>query len=312
MKSIVKYSYLLLAAMVFSACNDALDDELFDKTVVFTKNGFQDIHIDYVNNGEVITNLPISVSGTSANMQDVNVTVLLDEDTLNTYNFERFRNQTALYYRLLPAASYQLGSSNVTIASGQESTILPIRLDVQQIDKFNDYVLPLRIGQNSAYTIGPSKYSKVLMRILFQNYFSGDYVVSGRLRDLTFNSEISLTSRTLKVVDERTCYFYAGTIDANSTLADKEKFIIKVHTDPETGEASLTALDPAIELEQRHAKIEQSTEQDPLNQNIEITTVKLTLTYRYKDISNTVDPPTMEFDGSMTLVKTRDISVWNK
>ncbi|MFZ4861060.1 DUF4973 domain-containing protein [Sphingobacterium sp. Mn56C] len=304
MKKIIFLSILSIGTLY--CCNPMLDDELFEKTVVFTKNGFQDMLIDYNSQEETIAMLPVSISGTTRNTENVHVKVALDTDTLNNYNFERFRNQTNLYYNLLPEDSYALSAQDVIIPNGSERVMLPIKLKPAKIDKLKDFVLPLRISETSSYSIGPNKYSKALLRILFQNYFSGNYVVSGKVRDKTYNSEINLSSRTLKVVDENTCYFYAGNIDPNSNLDINNKFIIMLHVNPDTKIVSLFAADPAIELQPQTAKIETSINTDPQHNNTEITTLKITLKYTYKDITNTLSPPTMEFDGSMTLVKIKD------
>ena len=98
MKKIFIYAAVLFGICSFTSCDNNIADEQFTKMVLLTKNGVQDYNIEFTGEGQVELKLPISINGTSKNDRDVTVRLIEDADTLKDYNFERFRNRTALYY----------------------------------------------------------------------------------------------------------------------------------------------------------------------------------------------------------------------
>ena len=67
------------------------------------------------------TILPIyfGVNGTSANDKDICLTMEIDPDTLQKYNWEKYKNQSDLYYKILPAGTYTFDADSWTIPSGE-------------------------------------------------------------------------------------------------------------------------------------------------------------------------------------------------
>ena len=72
-------------------------------------------------------NLPILLSGSTANTQDRTIHVALDKDTLNTLNEERYGQRDKLYYQLLESQYYTTPES-VEIPAGESIGVLPIDL----------------------------------------------------------------------------------------------------------------------------------------------------------------------------------------
>ena len=67
MMKMMKYRllFLYILGMTVAACNNDLPDELFVKRVVIAENGFQDLRVEYPEDGTVNTQITISISGTS-------------------------------------------------------------------------------------------------------------------------------------------------------------------------------------------------------------------------------------------------------
>ena len=108
--------FLYILGMTVAACNNDLPDELFVKRVVIAENGFQDLRVEYPEDGTVNTQITISISGTSVLSKDVEAQVKVCPDTLDDYNYERFVQDTMLYYTLLPEDCYTLeNEGKVTI-----------------------------------------------------------------------------------------------------------------------------------------------------------------------------------------------------
>jgi hypothetical protein len=222
---------------------------------------------------------------------NVTVDLTVDIDTLEAYNFEKYRNSTALYYDLLPEDCYELESSSVTLEAGSEYTLLPITFNIDKIDKYEDYVLPLTISSASGASIGKAPYNTILMSIVLSNNYSGTYSSDAKLEDFTDRTTLNLTqNRKLRVIDHSTVYFYAGNVSEDDE--DKSDYIVQM-TVNEDSTLTLNALNPDIELEADESNIEdqinvveQVVTADPKDHSKEYVLTKFYLSYEYKDISN--------------------------
>ena len=136
--------YLSLALAVLTlgqqSC-DNLPDEQFDKYVLMTRNGFIDREIVYNASGKATTEVSVSVSGSSDVAHDVEVEVEVYPDTLDQYNFEKFRTDSASYYDL--AEHYTIPNPKLTIRKGEAYGVFDVVFDVKQMDKYKDFVLSL-------------------------------------------------------------------------------------------------------------------------------------------------------------------------
>lgn len=296
-----------LMSMFIISCEN-LPDEQFEKRVVFTKNGFVDWEINYDETGLDTTNVSVSVSGTSVLGGDVTVDFVLNPDTLASYNLEKFRGKEELYYKILPNNCYKFLSENVTIKSGTEYALLPIEINMSNIDKYGNYVLPLRIDKVSSCSVGLPLYTTVMMNILLKNSFSGFYNVSGKLKDKSDNSELDMASfkKTLRVINDNTCYLYIGNVE--ETNVNRATYIVEV-TFNNNGTLSYKALNseaisfscPEPNLDSDINTWERTISQNTAGGKDDLLTIKLNMQYTYKDITDPAVPIEREFKGALVM-----------
>ena len=303
MKIINSCLILFLTGCLMTAC-DQLEDELFTKKVIFTNNGFVEYPLYLTESGDETIHLSVSVSGTSSNSSEVQVKYQLNENALNEYNYNKYRDLVGSYYKLLPADCYTFINNDVVIESGQEYGLLPIRFHFDKINKYERYVLPISLTETSVYETD-SIHSKVLLNINLLNEFSGAYAMANSFLYIDRDTlPVSGSSRSFYAVDHNTCYFYAGNISDLSF--NFEKHAIEVSLNPVDSTLSFRAIYselnltfPAADKDEKintfsvaESKYEGS--KDP------ITTTQLNFEYTYDDLTLGVEVPiTKRFKGSL-------------
>lgn len=229
--------YILLACVVTLtySCNDEWKEELYTHYVSFSapinSQGVTDIYVRYKNENISTYQLPLIVSGTTTNSQNLNIKVDLDVDSLNTLNYERFQNREDLYFTPLSDSYYELPDYSVTIPAGSRQGLLPVNFTFKDIDMFNKWVLPLTIVDDDSYNYQahPRKnYRKAMLRVIPFNDFSGVYqstAVRVYFTGTTTNALV-VSTRTSFVVDENTVFFYAGTTDEDDVNRGMYKILM--------------------------------------------------------------------------------------
>ena len=96
---------LLISMMLGISSCDGLEDELFQKNSYIVHNGWQDYALEVAEDNTTILPIYFGVNGTSANDKDICLTMEIDPDTLQKYNWEKYKNQSDLYYKILPAGT---------------------------------------------------------------------------------------------------------------------------------------------------------------------------------------------------------------
>lgn len=289
-----------LASILFS-CNESIDYEQFEKKVLITKNGWveQEIYLDSTN---VTVPFVVSINGTTGNSENVKVQVSEYSDTLNQYNFEKYRYDSLLYYTQLPAETYSL-DRNITIPAGEVKGVGGIRLNIDAIsDIYADYVLPLAITSTSAYQIAKNSYSSTLLHLIFKNSFSGSY--SGKMTMYKTNSngsndtsnKIEVSTVTLYALTHKQCYMYAGNYSRGSSA--RNKFIINIEND--NGMLTLSSPNPDIQLKQESATIEVSESNSITDNRYKIVSTTLTFRYTYIDLGD-ITKPTLRAEGTISM-----------
>ena len=125
MKHIYTFLAILTAVILTTACNDEWKDEQYEQYVSFKSpvpsggEGVTDIYVRYKPNGKVTYQLPVIISGSTQNLQDVDVHIALS-DTLETLNWERFSTRTDLYYKELESNKYDFSKTEIGRASCRE------------------------------------------------------------------------------------------------------------------------------------------------------------------------------------------------
>lgn len=81
---------LVLLSFGLGAC-DRLEDELFEKNSYIVRNGWQDYELTVTEDNMAVLPIYFGVNGTSANDKDITVTMEVDQDTLDRYNWEKYK-----------------------------------------------------------------------------------------------------------------------------------------------------------------------------------------------------------------------------
>lgn len=231
-----------MSVLVIS-CNSEWDEEQYEQYISFKApvgdKGVTDIYVRYKQGGEATYRLPMIVSGSLPNGKDRTVHIAVDTDTLDILNAARFGRED-LYYVALESNRYAFPST-VDIPAGTFSTLLDITFNLDNIDLFKKWVLPLSIADDPSYNYEghPRKnYAKALLRVLPFNDYSGTYsttamqvYIKNRDGSIDKSEAIPTTTRTAYVVDENTVFFYAGAMDED--LIDRDKYKIKFHFEPD-------------------------------------------------------------------------------
>lgn len=235
-----------LLAFALAGCIGELPEEQFEKYVLLTVNGWSEQDIKFTTSNTAEFPIPISISGTSSNNENVDVKLQYDLDLLARYNLEKYKLQEDLYYSAVPNDAITL-TEEVSIAAGSENGVATLVIDFNKIsDPFKDYVLPISIKTTSSYKLQPLgqaeilKRSEALYHIRRVNSFSGDY--SGSVSVYQTNGRGSIVSpyvikgsgspvpvKTLYALSENECYFFAGQIDRNHV--QRNDFIVNVRID---------------------------------------------------------------------------------
>lgn len=137
----MKANYLLLIALVvclFSACKNADD---FQDVVYFTGTETSPVSKFTVDGP---AELAVTVSATCKVDQNVTVQVKADPEKVEGYN-----QLTGKAYKMLPAGSYKLSGSEMTIEKGKTAST-PLKISLTSVDDFEEgvvYCLPVSIAE---------------------------------------------------------------------------------------------------------------------------------------------------------------------
>lgn len=252
------YTLAALAAMTIlgTSCNSEWEDEQYERYISFSSRldskGVTKIYVpysrhdkdgNYVEGGEGRSNyqLPVLVSGSTDNNQNLTIHIAHDLDTLDILNYARYATRKELYYKDMDmeGMTYASYPETLPIAAGENKGLLDLKFDFRNIDMSDKWVLPLQIVDDPSYNYQshPRKnYAKAILRIFPFNDYSGDYSGTGLTNKVvtgyTDKNEIIETSESITrtsvrgyVVDENSIFIYAGIVDEDYT--DRKKYKIK-------------------------------------------------------------------------------------
>lgn len=239
------YTLLALVALIMlgASCNDEWKDEQYSHYIGFrsplNSAGVTEIYIPYsrkdslgnytVGEGRSNYQLPVIVSGSTTNQDNITVHVAADPDTLDILNEAHYQSRSDLYYKNME--SYASFPETTEINAGQDVGLLNISFDFRNIDMSEKWVLPITIVDNPSYgyTSHPRKnYKKAILRIYPFNNYSGVYSGTALLNYIKGdegNGSIVKNDITAYTVDDKTVFFYAGNIDENRQ--DRKNYKIK-------------------------------------------------------------------------------------
>ncbi len=257
MKNKYRLLFLLTALVWCSACNDEWKDEQYEHYISFkaplNDDGVTEIYVRYRADSSTTYQLPVEVSGSTTNRQNLTVQVAVDPDTLETLNYEQFQSRTDLYYEQLKD-SYFTMPATVNINAGEDAGLLNIGFSMEGIDLAHKWILPLTIVSdtvNDTYTPHPRKnYAKALLRVMPFNDYSGTYsstTLMIYIKGGEDGSPIVKSTMRVYVVDDHTVFFYAGMVDEDRT--DRHNYKVYAEFDEETGEVTLYSDNPEMNFQ---------------------------------------------------------------
>lgn len=254
----MKFRYIyacitVLTTLFASACSDKWDEEQYEQYVSFkspTDNStVTRIQVKYKNDA-INYKLPLLVSGTTMNTQNLEVNIGVDSDTLQIYNHEHFGDRKDQYYQEMNPSRY-LFNPVTTIPAGEVSALVNIQLDFRGLDLSDNWVLPLIVKDDPSFNYKSNPrlgYNNALLWFTPFNDYSGSYGTSAlnvRVQG-NDNQKLYLSGRNAYVVDENSIFFYAGAVNENRE--DRKFFKIKatfVETpdyEPKTNESGVTTI----------------------------------------------------------------------
>lgn len=313
------FLYVLSLTVIFAivSCENNISDEQFIKKVSLTKNGLQTYDIEYTDEGIVNLSIPVNINGTSMNAQDVQVKLALDKDTLDAYNFERYRYNKELYFLALEENMYFFPNGpETTIPAGKDYGIIPLQINLNNFNLYNNYILPLCIESVSAYGVAQSRYSKLLIDLNISNFISGTYSISGSVwEEATPDQKLLVSSKTLFTLDSNKCYLYMGDVEeednqrAEYTLTiTVDKDVYEDRIDEVTGarirkftKITLGTLNTDKELKQEgDAWVEQERTDDPYDNKLENLLTRIYMKYSYTDLNDPEYSIRKVFEGTLS------------
>lgn len=308
----LKYNYGLAACLLtfmtcgFSACNDGLADELFVKNSYIIHNGWQDYELTVRDDNTALLPVYFGVNGTSGNDKNITLTLEVDADTLAGYNREKYKNQTDLYYKILPEEAYSFDGDSWTIEKGKLNAAAYITVDLTKIDEvgslYDDYVLPLRISSSTGEPKGQDKYTRVLAHIGFKNDYSGTYSGQGVVTQQGTTYTTETTGLQLYAINNDVCYMFVGN-KTRSNTADYLNYVVEIHRDV-LGDISLVCDNEALQFEPYSATLTRKYTYNYTDQRYYTEVTTLQVSYRYLD-STLSEPLTMTFEGTFSM--SRDV-----
>lgn len=305
-----------LALLTLSACNDEWKDELYTHMVSLKapvgSEGVCDVYLRYEPEGEVIYDLPVLRSGSTLADNAVDVFIVEDPDTLETFNNEKYQYRTDLYFQQLTTDYYEFLSPSCHIPAGSNKELFQIKFKFKGLDLSQEWVLPLTIKDDPAYVANYRKgWRKALLHVLPFNDYSGNYSASAMNIYFADSNQTPLVvdTRRAYVVDENTVFFYAGTKRDDAIDRQTYKINVKfeeattVSEDSRSGNLTVTAVNPDIDFRvEGQPTYEIREEMDATQPYLKHQYFTLRMTYYYTDITTSEDNPT-EFraEGSMTM-----------
>ena len=297
---------LLVALTLGVSSCEKLDDELFKKNSYIVHNGWQDYSLEVTDDNTAILPIYFGVNGTSGNDKDIHLTVEIDPDTLAKYNWDKYKNQKTLYYKLLPESTYTFDADSWVIPSGELNTAAYVRIDLNKIKEagslYDDYVLPLRLSSSTGEPMGLNKYTKVLAHVGFKNDYSGIYSGKGVVKQVGTTYTTEITSTQLYAINNSICYMFVGE-KTRANTEDHLNYVVEIKRD-EFGDILLSSTIDGLKFKPYNAKLSRKYTYNYNDQRYytEVTTIEMT--YEYLD-STPGEPLMMSFEGTFSM--SRDV-----
>ncbi|NDV64126.1 DUF4973 domain-containing protein [Bacteroides sp. 224] len=314
MKNIYYLFLSVMVAIAFTSCNNEWEDEQYVHTVSFKANpnsqGVTEAYVRYKPGGVVRYDLPMILSGSTMNNQNLTVKVDLDPDTLAALNKEIYGHREELYFVQLDKKYYDMPET-IEFPVGECATTFPIDFKLSgELDQADKFVLPLQIVDNPSlgYQANPRKhYRRAMMRLTPFNDYSGTYDAAQYkiYIDSDTSTPLTISSTRAFVVDERTVFIYAGVRDIDYLDRKLYKIFIEFAEDKEDKRLKIYTDNPNIELNvdaQSPAYYTMIDEMDELKPYLKKVYIMINLKYSFVDYT-TIPGQKIKYtvDGSLAM-----------
>ena len=313
MKKIYNFILALLAISSFASCEHVWEDELYDQSISFAKNGITDIRVRYNEDGKVSYKLPVMIIGSLQNSKDITVNIALDPDTLADANIRRFSSRTDLYYLPLQEKFYNIPNT-VNIKNGENEGLLNIDFNLTGIDMTRNHVLPLTIAEGNDYKPNYRKhFRKALLNVIPYNDYSGTYSATNASIDDGTGKPMTVGTRLTQVIDANKIFFYAGL--TQEELINRKDYMIIAEFIPQStenrdeGTVRFSAPNPDIEFEAPEGTYLVTRMMDEVTPYLQHIYVTINMEYKYNDIIDNENKILYTVKGSMIMERKRNILV---
>lgn len=313
MKKISNHILALLAIAVFTSCQHEWEEELYDQTISFAKNGVTDIRVRYNEDGKVTYRLPIMVSGSLQNSKNMTVNIALDPDTLADVNQRRFSSRTDLYFLPLKEIFYKMPAT-VNIKSGENEGLLDIDFNLVGIDMTRNHILPLTISEGDNYQPNYRKhFRKALLNVIPYNDYSGTYSATNAAINDGTGKPLTVGTRLAQVIDANKIFFYAGL--TQEELINRKDYMIIAEFIPQSAEnkdegiVRFSAPNPDIEFEAPDGTYMVTRMMDEVTPYLQHIYVTINLEYQYNDLIDEENKILYTVKGSMIMERKRNILI---
>ena len=165
---------IILAIIVgMNACNE---DEIFEreqyKTVfaLVSEDGYNVFRVVHdLEEPESVGYIAVSMGGTRPTEHPVEIIIAPDMDAFERYNVSNFDVDFSNYARLVP--NYIIDDYKLTVAAGERSGRMPVRVKPDGLSPDSTYFIPLKIEDYDQYEANPNK-SNVLYQVLMKNRYA--------------------------------------------------------------------------------------------------------------------------------------------
>lgn len=313
MKKITNFILALLAFSALVSCQHEWEDELYEQTVSFAKNGITDIRVRYNEDGKVTYRLPIMVSGSLQNEKNMSINIALDLDSLADANERRFSSRTDLYFLPLNEKFYTIPNT-VLINSGENEGLMDINFNLTGIDMTRNHVLPLTIAEGDNYIPNYRKhFRKALLNVIPYNDYSGTYSSTNAVIEDGTGKPLTVGTRLTQVIDANKIFFYAG-LTQEELINRKDymiiaEFIPQSESNKDEGTVRFSAPNPEIEFEAPDGTYMITRMMDEVTPYLQHIYVTINLEYKYNEIIDEENKLLYTVKGSMIMERKRNILV---
>lgn len=246
MKYIIRFSLIGILLFAFLSCEEDLLNKEHYKNVIYLKSDENNIFsYPHAMNDSITTGyITVGSAGSMPLKNDALISLKLDYEKLEEYNYRNFGNDSAKYIQLVPEERFLLPSFETHIKAGELSatSFMPIKLDVNGLSPDTTYMLPFSIKSSDSIEVNEKK-NYVFYRVNLINKYSSassrTYKMKGTKETVlgenqTVVSNIT-TNKTLLPLASNQVRLFPENIASSTVLKDIEnKTIILVINDDNT------------------------------------------------------------------------------